>query len=107
MNAAVAAYKSTVEDSARQFVGRNSAEADDLTQEGLIHVWQSLERGVHPSADMIENRMRDYVKYLGYLRGKGSKNPVPYEVLLPLEIPAGEGVSLGDIAAARVDAAGE
>jgi hypothetical protein len=107
MNAAVAAYKVTVEDLARQFVGRNTAEIDDLVQEGLIHCWQSLERGVAPSADMIENRMRDYVKYLGFLQGKGSKNPIPYEVLLPLEIPAGEGVSLGDISAAKADAAGE
>lgn len=55
------------------------AEYDDLYQEGLIHVWQSLHRGVAPSTAMIINRMRDWMRYLG------RQNPTPYEALLPLE----------------------
>ena len=63
------------------------AEYDDLAQEGLISIWQALERGVIPSADMVENRMRDWLRYLG------RQNPIPYETLLPLDdysgVPAG------------------
>jgi Sigma-70 region 2 len=109
MNAAVAAYKETVEKLARPFVGRNNAEEDDLVQEGLIFVWQSLERGVCPSGEMIQNRMKDWASYLGYLNGKGSRDSIPYEVLLPLEVPSSPGspVTVGDLSAARRDEAGE
>lgn len=61
------------------------AEPDDLIQEGLINVWQTLERGVTPSADMIENRMRDYIRWLGSQVGRGRDGSVPYETLLPLD----------------------
>lgn len=54
------------------------AEYDDLVQEGLISVWQSLQRGVNPAL-VVENRMRDYLRYLG------RQTPVSYEELLPLE----------------------
>lgn len=79
MNTAVGAYKSTVENLAQQFVGRNGAEFDDLVQEGLINVWQSLMRKVTPSADIIEDRMKNYVRWLG------RRLPTPYEALLPLD----------------------
>lgn len=55
------------------------AEYDDLVQEGLINVWQTLQRGIVPSAAVIENRMTDWVRYLG------RSHPTPYETLLPLE----------------------
>lgn len=61
------------------------AEYDDLVQEGLINVWQTLARDVTPSADMIENRMRDYVRWLGNQIGRGRDGSVPYEALLPLD----------------------
>ena len=81
-DAQIAAYEPLCEALARRFVGRNGVEADDLVQEGRIFVWQSLKRGIHPSAEMIENRMRDLVRLEGRQRqGEG----VPYEAMLPLD----------------------
>lgn len=54
------------------------AEYDDLFQEGLIAAWQAKQRGVNP-VFVIENRMRDWLRYLG------RQTPVEYEQLLPLE----------------------
>lgn len=54
------------------------AEYDDIYQEGLISVWQSVQRGVNPAL-VVENRMRDWLRYLG------RQNPVAYEQMLPLE----------------------
>ena len=84
MNGQVAAYRGLVASLARKVAGgarasQVGAEYDDLEQEGLISVWQALTRGVTPSAEIIENRMRDWVRYLG------RQNPVPYEALLPLD----------------------
>jgi DNA-directed RNA polymerase specialized sigma24 family protein len=100
MNAAVAGYREAVEALALR-VSRNAgairvgAEFDDLVQEGLIQVWQSLGRGVTPSAVILENRMIDYVRYIGAQIGHARKcteeNPddcpkhVSYETLLPLD----------------------
>lgn len=61
------------------------ADYDDLAQEGLINIWQSLERGVAPSAEMIENRMRDYVRWLGTQVGRSRDGAQPYDLLLPLD----------------------
>lgn len=61
------------------------AEYDDLYQEGLISVWQALERGVTPSIEMVENRMRDWMRYIG------RQTPVPYEALLPLDDYSADG----------------
>lgn len=62
------------------------ADQDDLTQEGLINVWQTLQRGVTPSADIIEARMRDYVRYLGAQQGRNRRGePLHYDEILPLE----------------------
>jgi hypothetical protein len=72
------------------------AEYDDLVQEGLIDVWQTLERGICPSADLIERRMRDYIRWLGAQIGRtrtcnndvpaeACPQHVPYETLLPLD----------------------
>lgn len=79
MNDRVAAYRGLVESLARKFVGWNGAELDDLVQEGLINVWQTLERGVTPAAEIIEYRMGSYTKWLG------RHTPVPYEAMLPLD----------------------
>lgn len=79
MNERVSRYRGTCEALAKQFVGQNGAELDDLVQEGLLNVWLTLERGVTPSAGIIENRMRDWVRWLG------RQTPIPYEQMLPLE----------------------
>lgn len=41
---------------------------DDLHQEGLIFVWESLADGVDPSARMIQNRMKNWVRTLSRQR---------------------------------------
>lgn len=90
MNAAISEYSEAVEAIALR-VSRGAvalqvgAEYDDLVQEGLINVWQTLERKVTPSGDMIENRMRDYVRWIGAQIGRGRDGSVPYEALLPLD----------------------
>jgi DNA-directed RNA polymerase specialized sigma24 family protein len=90
MNDRVAEYRDAVEAIAlrvsRGAVAiRNGAEYDDLAQEGLIAVWQTLERGLTPAAHMIENRMIDYVRFLGTQIGASRDGSVPYEALLPLD----------------------
>lgn len=77
-------YAGLVDSLARKLSGgaraaQVGAEYDDLYQEGMISAWQALARGVQPSADMIENRMRDWLRYLG------RQTPIPYEALLPLD----------------------
>ena len=47
-------------------------------------MWQTLERGVMPSADIIEKRMLSWVELLAGQNGKRS-NPAGYDVLLPLD----------------------
>lgn len=84
INDQIAAYCDLVESLAHKFVGRNGAEFDDLVQEGLIHVWQSLQRGIHPAAEQIENRMKNWVRWLG------RRDPVEYGTMLPLDEPVGE-----------------
>lgn len=79
INDRIADYRGLVESLARKFVGRNEAEFDDLVQEGLIDVWQALERGVTPAAHLIEGRMDNYVRWLG------RHSSIPYEVMLPID----------------------
>ena len=59
--------------------GRNGAEYDDLVQEGLIDVWQSLARGIRPSARTIRGRMLNYIRWLG------RHSPTEYGTMLPLD----------------------
>jgi DNA-directed RNA polymerase specialized sigma24 family protein len=67
-NEQVAQYWDACEALARPFVGRAGAEMDDLHQEGLIFVWESLADGVDPSARMIQNRMKNWVRTLSRQR---------------------------------------
>jgi DNA-directed RNA polymerase specialized sigma24 family protein len=80
----VAAYTQLVEKLARKHIGRAQAEFDDLVQEGYIAVFLSLKRGIHPSAEIIENRQRDYVRYLNRL---SRLEAASYEAYLPTESP--------------------
>lgn len=84
----VAGYRGLVESLAPRFVGRNQAEFDDLVQEGLINVWETLEKGVTPKAEIIELRMLNWVRLLGAQvgRGRGKEgDAIEYAQLLPLE----------------------
>ena len=67
------AWRPRCERMAQKLVGRNGAEFDDLVQEGWISVWRALEKGVQPSALIVERRMRAYVRWLG------RRYPVAYE----------------------------
>ena len=51
---------------AKRYVGRHGAELDDLVQEGIIFVWQSLQRGIIPKEDLIRARMRNWCRTLEY-----------------------------------------
>lgn len=90
INGEVGLYSDLVESLARKYVGRNGAELDDLVQEGLINVWQTLERGITPSAEIISFRMESWVALMGDQTGRSTKldsegNRVTYETLLPLD----------------------
>lgn len=82
LNDKVAAYRPHVEYLARKYVGFAQAEFDDLAQEGLIAVWQSLTRGIQPRMSVVENRMIDWVRYLNRLQ-RG--DAIAYERILPIE----------------------
>lgn len=82
MNNQVAAYQTHVEYLAKRLVGFANAEFDDLAQEGLIAVWQSLARGLRPSTGVIEGRMIDWVRYLQRLE---RNDAIAYERILPIE----------------------
>jgi DNA-directed RNA polymerase specialized sigma24 family protein len=90
MNDRVAEYRDAVEAIALR-VSRGAvasqvgAEYDDLVQEGLMKVWQALEQGVTPSAENIENRMKDWIKHLGSQVGRSRDGAIPYETILPLD----------------------
>lgn len=58
--------------------GLNGVEFDDLVQEGLVNVWQSIARGVRPSDIIIKRRMIDYMRWLG-------RQGVAYEKMLPID----------------------
>lgn len=85
-NADIEPYIGFVVTSASRLAGTRrarqaGAEYDDLYQEGLISVWQSLQRGVNPLLP-IQNRMKDWVRYALKLK---RHDTVAYGVLLPLE----------------------
>lgn len=55
------------------------AEYDDLNQEGLIAVWQTLLRGLPVSKDVVENRMKDWIRYQGRTSGTDYGDVMPLE----------------------------
>lgn len=79
LNERVAEHQPWVVATARKYVGWNGAELDDLVQEGLIAVWQTLERGHLPSGLVIEGRMKNWVRFLE------TQTPGDYDNMLPLE----------------------
>jgi hypothetical protein len=90
MSDRVAAYSGLVADLARRHAkgqGGTSIEAeyDDLHQEGLINVWQTLERGITPTAAIIEGRMVSWKRLMKFQSGRGGHMDTSYATLLPLE----------------------
>ena len=85
MDTRVRAYLALVESLAEKHAQSDAtagAEYDDLVQEGLIDVWQALSRGVTPSAENIERRMIDWIRFQRRQR-RGEIGS--YETLLPLD----------------------
>lgn len=98
INGQVAGYRDLVESLAQKHVGPNQAEFDDLVQEGLIAVWETLERGQIPAAEQIENVMKKWVRTLGYQIGKGIRRDgeeFEYAELLLLDDEVSESYVLG------------
>jgi hypothetical protein len=83
MNDQVAEYSGLVESLSAKLSPRARGNPllgrDDLVQEGLINVWQTLMRGITPSAELIEKRLLNYIRW-----GNSRKN-LPYETANPLE----------------------
>jgi len=68
MDIEVAAHLPQVEEMADRLSRRHRDERDDLVQEGLISVWQSLAAGEAPSEKTIQRRMKRWLKYRGRQR---------------------------------------
>lgn len=69
----IAEYRPLCETIARPLVGLANAEADDLEQEGLLHVWLRLRAGDVPAAKFIRYRMQNYCRFLAKQnRGEGA-----------------------------------
>jgi len=91
MDAAIAGYREAVQAIALRIsrgavAAQIGVQVDDLEQEGLIHIWQSLARGVDPSTEQIEYRMRSYVRLEGAQVGRNRNGePLAYETLLSLD----------------------
>lgn len=68
-NEHVTAYLQTVKSLARRYVDRSIlCEFDDLVQEGLIAVWESLCDSRPPSAEYIQLAMKQYRRKMRRLR---------------------------------------
>lgn len=79
----IRAYLPLVESHAARLSKRRvGVEYDDLVQEGMVSVWQSLRRGVRPELAIV-NRMRDWIDFQARLRRNDS---APYGALLPIEL---------------------
>lgn len=66
-NSDIISYQPTVERIARillRYSRRADLDVDDLVQEGLIAVWESLTKGISPSKEFIKNRMLNYIKII-------------------------------------------
>lgn len=59
----IAAFLPLCESLARRMNGLGGSEYDDLRQEGMIAVWESLKLGFFPTSKHVENRMRNWIAY--------------------------------------------
>jgi DNA-directed RNA polymerase specialized sigma24 family protein len=85
MSDRVADYRGLVESLAEKLANSDAtagAEYDDLVQEGLITVWQALQRGIPVSGEIITDRMLTWIQYQRRQR-RGEVGS--YETLLPLD----------------------
>lgn len=59
----VAAFLPLCESLAKRLNGLGGSEYDDLRQEGLIAVWESLRKGFFPTSKHVEYRMRNWITH--------------------------------------------
>jgi len=95
MNDQVAGYRGLVESLAEHVAGTRRAkqvraEYDDLVQEGLIQVWQSLGQGITPAREILRLRMLSYIRLLSRQTGNTIPGPdqvqhISYDQLLPMD----------------------
>lgn len=78
-SAQVAPYSDLVSDLTRPFIGRFSAEYDDLYQEGMFSVFKALAKGELPSKELIVGAMRNWVRTLEYQTRYTRLRVVSYE----------------------------
>jgi hypothetical protein len=99
MNDQVAAYRGLVDSLAQQLARstrarRVGAEYDDLFQEGMIAVWWTLKQKIAPSAEYIENRMRDWIRQLAH-QVRLTARPCGYESGVRVEVDPVTGEAIG------------
>lgn len=85
MSDQVAEYRGLVESLAEQMsrtrAARNAlAEYDDLVQEGLIFVWETLEKNAQPSPEHVRNRMKNWIRTMSRQR-RGETETVSLDAL--------------------------
>lgn len=83
LSAEVAEYRGLCETLAARIVrpgsmSRTGVEYDDLVQEGLVAVWQTLSRGVTPSAEIVRGVMLKYARKMGAEKRGGKAEITPY-----------------------------
>lgn len=59
----IAAFLPLCESLARRMSGLGGSEYDDLRQEGMICVWDSLLKGFYPTSLHVEHRMRNWITF--------------------------------------------
>lgn len=59
----IAAFRPLAAKVARRYNGLHRAEFDDLEQEGLIAIWETLAKGFYPTQNHIERRAINWVNY--------------------------------------------
>jgi DNA-directed RNA polymerase specialized sigma subunit len=75
-------YTELVESLADRLSRRDRNERDDLIQEGMIAAWEALREDNTPTEELIEKRMRKWLRY----RGRQKRDvPANYDTLLRLE----------------------
>lgn len=74
-------YAGLVQSLAERLSRRHRDELDDLKQEGLIAAWEALEGGKPVTEELIEKRMRKWLRF----RGRQRRDvPTEYDKLMPM-----------------------
>jgi DNA-directed RNA polymerase specialized sigma24 family protein len=101
INGQVREHAGLVESLADRLSRRDRNERDDLIQEGLIAVWETITGGKPVTEDIIVKRMKKWLKF----RGRQKRDvATDYNKLLPLEDL--RAVNAASVATRRTEGAG-